>query len=148
MSTVETTIEIAAPPDAVWDVLMDASRLGEWVTIHRRLHGKPDNPLREGSEIVQTLHLRGVNFKVHWMVEQLDEPKLAVWEGRGPARSTAVTRYELSDNGDGGTRFHYRNEFAAPLGPLGAAASRALVGGVSQREAQASLQRLKSLLEK
>jgi uncharacterized protein YndB with AHSA1/START domain len=148
VSTVETTIEIAAPPDAVWDVLMDAGRLGEWVTIHRRLHGKPDNPLREGSEIVQTLHLRGVNFKVHWMVEELDEPKLAVWEGRGPARSKAVTRYELSDNAHGGTRFHYLNEFAAPLGPLGAAASRALVGGVSQREAQASLLRLKSLLEK
>jgi uncharacterized protein YndB with AHSA1/START domain len=148
VSTVETTIDIAAPPDAVWDVLMDAHRLGEWVTIHRRLHGKPDNPLREGSEIVQTLHLRGVNFKVHWMVEELDEPRLAVWEGRGPARSKALTRYELSDDGNRGTRFHYLNEFQAPLGPLGQAASRALVGGVSQREAQASLRRLKALVER
>jgi uncharacterized protein YndB with AHSA1/START domain len=148
VSTVETTIDIAAPPDTVWDVLMDAGRLGEWVTIHRRLHGKPDKPLREGSEIVQTLHLRGVNFKVHWMVEELDEPRLAVWEGRGPARSKALTRYELSDDGNGGTRFHYLNEFQAPLGPLGKAASRALVGGVSQREAQTSLQRLKALIER
>jgi uncharacterized protein YndB with AHSA1/START domain len=148
VSTVETTIDIAAPPDTVWDVLMDARRLGEWVTIHRRLHGKPDQPLREGSEIVQTLHLRGVNFKVHWMVEELDEPRLAVWEGRGPARSKALTRYELSDDGNGGTRFHYLNEFHAPLGPLGQAASRALVGGVSQREAQSSLQRLKALVER
>jgi uncharacterized protein YndB with AHSA1/START domain len=148
VSTVETTIDIAAPPDTVWDVLMDARRLGEWVTIHRRLHGNPDKPLREGSEIVQTLHLRGVNFKVHWMVEELDEPRLAVWEGRGPARSKALTRYELSDNGNGGTRFHYLNEFRAPLGPLGQAASRALVGGVSQREAQTSLQRLKALIER
>jgi uncharacterized protein YndB with AHSA1/START domain len=148
VSTVETTIDIAAPPDAVWDVLMDARRLGEWVTIHRRLHGNPDKPLREGSEIVQTLHLRGVNFKVHWMVEELDEPRLAVWEGRGPARSKALTRYELNDDGNGGTRFHYLNEFHAPLGPLGQAASRALVGGVSQREAQTSLQRLKALVER
>jgi uncharacterized protein YndB with AHSA1/START domain len=148
VSTVEATIDIAAPPDAVWDVLMDARRLGEWVTIHRRLHGNPDNPLREGSEIVQTLHLRGVSFKVHWMVEELDEPRLAVWEGRGPARSRALTRYELSDDGNSGTLFHYFNEFQAPLGPLGQAASRALVGGVSQREAQASLQRLKVLVER
>jgi len=148
VSTVETTIDIAAPPDAVWDVLMDAGRLGEWVTIHRRLHGTPDKPLREGSEIVQTLHLRGVNFKVHWMVEELDEPRLAVWEGRGPARSKALTRYELNDDGNGGTRFHYLNEFRPPLGPLGQAASRALVGGVSQREAQTSLQRLKALVER
>jgi uncharacterized protein YndB with AHSA1/START domain len=147
VSTVETTIDMAAPPEKVWDVLMDAGRLGEWVTIHRKLHGHPDKPLREGSEIVQTLHLRGVNFKVHWTVEELDEPSLAVWEGRGPARSKAVTRYELQANGEG-TRFHYLNEFAPPLGPLGNAASRALVGGVSQREAQASLQRLKALVEK
>jgi uncharacterized protein YndB with AHSA1/START domain len=148
VSTVETTIEIAAPPEAVWDVLMDAGRLGEWVTIHRRLHGKPDNPLEVGSEIVQTLHLRGVNFKVRWTVDELHRPRIAVWRGRGPAHSKALTRYELSENGDGGTRFHYVNEFSAPFGPLGNAASRALVGGVSQREAQSSLRRLKSLLEK
>jgi uncharacterized protein YndB with AHSA1/START domain len=148
VSTVETTIEIAAPPAKVWDVLMDAGRLGEWVTIHRRLHGRPDNPLREGSEIVQTLHLRGVNFKVRWTVEELAQPRLAIWEGRGPARSKAITRYELSENGEGGTRFHYVNEFHPPLGPLGNVAGRALVGGVSVREAQISLQRLKSLLEK
>jgi uncharacterized protein YndB with AHSA1/START domain len=148
VSTVETTIEIAAPPQAVWDVLMDAGRLHEWVTIHRRLHGSPDNPLQEGSEIVQTLHLRGVNFKVRWTVEKLERPRIAVWEGRGPAHSKAMTRYELRENDDGGTRFHYVNEFAPPFGPLGNAASRALVGGVSQREAQASLQRLKALLEK
>ena len=148
MSTVETTIDIVAPPDKVWDVLMDAGRLGEWVSIHRRLHGRPDKPLREGSEIVQTLHLRGVNFKVRWTVEELKPPSFAIWEGRGPARSKAVTRYELTENGEGGTRFHYVNEFHPPLGLLGNAASRALVGGVSQREAQSSLQRLKALVEK
>ena len=48
---------------------------------------------------------------------------------------------------NGGTRFEYENEFKAPMGPLGAAASRALVGGVPEREAQASLKQLKALLE-
>ena len=37
MSEVTTTIDIAAPPEEVWDVVMDAERLQEWVTIHRRL---------------------------------------------------------------------------------------------------------------
>jgi uncharacterized protein YndB with AHSA1/START domain len=147
MSTVETTIDIAAPPKQVWEVLMDAGRLGDWVTIHRKLHGSPDKPLRRGSEIVQTLNLRGVKFKVHWTVVELNEPSLAVWEGHGPARSTAETRYELKPDGENGTRFHYVNEFRPPLGPLGNAASRALVGGVSEREATASLRRLKSLVE-
>jgi len=50
---------------------------------------------------------------------------------------------------DGGarTRFNYRNEFHPPLGPLGAVAGRALVGHLPRREADASLARLKALVE-
>ncbi len=62
--------------------------------------------------------------------------------------SHARTAYVLEPDGDGGTRFHYENEFKAPGGPLGAAASRVLVGGLPEREAKASLQKLKALLEK
>jgi len=32
---VSESIEIAAPIETVWDVVMDPERLGEWVTIHR-----------------------------------------------------------------------------------------------------------------
>jgi hypothetical protein len=49
---------------------------------------------------------------------------------------------------DGGrTKFEYENEFKAPGGILGAAASRVIVGGVPEREANRSLQNLKALLE-
>ncbi len=70
----------------------------------------------------------------------------AVWEGRGPARSRAHTEYSLSPEGDG-TRFDYRNEFRAPLGPVGAMVSRALVGGMPEREATRTLERLRTHLE-
>ena len=140
MSKVTTSIEIAATPQQVWDVVMDATRLADWVTIHRGLgaHGS--------DHMEQTLHLRGVNFHVAWDLTESDEPRLAVWEGHGPARSRAHTSYRLTER-DGGTRFDYTNEFKAPFGPLGAVASRALVGGVPEREANASLARLKKLVE-
>ena len=136
----QTTIQIAASPQAVWDVVMDAARLHEWVTIHRGLgdHGR--------DHMQQTLCLRGVHFHVDWTLAESDEPRLAVWEGKGPARSKARTAYRLTAS-DGGTRFDYENEFKPPFGPLGAAAGRTLVGGVPEREATASLQRLKTLLE-
>jgi hypothetical protein len=49
---------------------------------------------------------------------------------------------------NGCTRFDYRNEFHPPLGPFGALASRALVGGMPEREAIHTLERLRALLER
>lgn len=146
MSTVTASIEIAAPSRQVWAVVMDPLRLGEWVTIHRRLRDSDDGAPREGFRMDQQIHLRGVNLDVHWRLVQCEPGRLAVWEGRGPARSRARTEYRLHGS-DGGTRFDYRNEFHAPLGPLGAIASRALVGGMPEREAARTLERLKQILE-
>jgi carbon monoxide dehydrogenase subunit G len=146
--TVNASIDIDAPPDKVWDVVMDPGRLGDWVTIHRKLGKVTDRPLKKGSKLDQTLCVRGANFKVHWEVDEYDEGKRAKWVGRGPARSHASTEYRLSPDGNGGTRFDYRNEFKAPLGPLGSVASRAVMGDVPEREAKKTLQKLKELLER
>jgi uncharacterized protein YndB with AHSA1/START domain len=147
MSKITASIEIDAPPERVWEVVMDPARLGDWVTIHRDVEDASDSPLEDGSKMRQKLHVRGVTFHVRWEVAEAEPPTLAVWEGKGPARSRAHIAYRLASNGDGGTRFDYENEFKAPLGPLGSAASRALMGGIPQREANASLRNLKRLIE-
>jgi uncharacterized protein YndB with AHSA1/START domain len=141
MSEVIESITIDAPPEKVWEVVMDPMRFGEWVTIHRKVENVSDGAM------LQTLCLRGVNFHVHWELEDCEAPRRAVWKGRGPAHSRAETEYRLTPIA-GGTRFAYRNEFKAPFGPLGAVASRALVGGLPEREAHATLQNLKELVEK
>lgn len=146
MSLVHTAIEIDAPPQRVWDVVMDPNRLADWVTIHRRVDRVPPH-LRRGSTFEQTLNLRGAPLHVVWTVVDVDPPRRAVWEGQGPAHSRASIVYELRPDGENGTVFDYTNEFKPPGGPLGAVAGRVLVGGLSQREAQRSLQRLKQLVE-
>jgi hypothetical protein len=75
-------------------------------------------------------------------------PRHAEWEGLGPAHSRARIRYELQPAGDSATAFEYINEFHPPGGRLGSAASRVIVGGVSEREAERSLERLKALVER
>ncbi len=147
MSTVCASIEIAAAPQAIWDTVMNPSRLGDWVTIHRKLRDHDEGTPRVGYRMDQQIHLRGVSVDVHWTLVECVSGERAVWEGRGPARSRASTEYVLHPTSSGCTRFDYRNEFHAPLGPLGALASRALVGGMPEREATRTLERLRLLME-
>jgi carbon monoxide dehydrogenase subunit G len=147
MTLVTASIDIDAPREEVYDTMLDPSRLDEWVTIHRKVNRADSGPPREGYEMDQTLCLRGANFKVHWTLTEHDPPSGATWEGRGPAGSYARTSYRLAEGNGGGTAFSYENEFKAPGGIFGQAASRVLVGGVSEREAKRSLQQLKGLLE-
>jgi uncharacterized protein YndB with AHSA1/START domain len=143
VSVVEASIHIDAPPEDVWRMVMDPGQLGEWVTIHRSLKRADDGPPHIGYRMDQHIHLRGVSLDVHWKLIECEPRRLAVWEGRGPARSRARTEYALAGE-RGGTRFDYRNEFRPPLGPLGAIVSRALVGGMPQREATRTLARLRA----
>jgi uncharacterized protein YndB with AHSA1/START domain len=145
MSTVSASVEIAATPTSVWETVMDPERLADWVTIHRKLRHHDDGAPRVGYHMDQQIHLRGVSVDVHWTLVQCQPGERAVWEGSGPARSRARTEYELHPLSDGRTRFDYHNEFHAPLGPLGALASRALVGGMPEREATRTLHRLRAL---
>ena len=146
MSLVIASIDIAAPVQDVWNHVMNPTLMRSWVTIVDRIERVDPGPIRPGFRMSQTLCLRGVHFKVHWTLEEVDAPRFARWEGKGPARSTAVTENRLSER-DGRTHFDYRNDFRTPFGPLGAAASRVIVGGIPEKEANASLRRLREILE-
>jgi uncharacterized protein YndB with AHSA1/START domain len=145
LTVAETEIEIAAPRERVFELLLDPVRLDDWVTISRGVSDVPDGELRPGAEFRQRLRLGAAAFEVRWELIELDRPRLAEWDGRGPAGSTASVRYELADDG-AGTRFRYRNEYRLPGGRLGAAAGR-FTAGAAKRAMRSSLERLKALLE-
>jgi carbon monoxide dehydrogenase subunit G len=145
---VERDITIKAAPQDVWEVLMDPSCLADWVSIHQKLKQAPNGQLEEGDRLTQCLRLMHKNFDVKWKVEQADRPHKAVWEGYGPLRSKASVVYELEPDGNGGTRFHYMNEFKAPMGPLGGFFADHAFQRTSEREADKTLDKLKRLLER
>jgi uncharacterized protein YndB with AHSA1/START domain len=148
MSTVHVKTRIEAPIEQVWETIMDPDRFGDWVTIHRGVRNLSGNPSEKGATMDQVMHIRGVTFKVHWTLDDVNPPNSAEWIGRGPAHSTARIHYALSPDGDGATEFEYTNEFSAPGGRLGNVASGMIVGHASEREAHNSLARLKALLER
>jgi uncharacterized protein YndB with AHSA1/START domain len=147
MNQVKTSIQIDATPQAVFDTVMDPGRLGDWVTIHRSVDVQSAEPAEPGAKMDQVLTLRGVSIKVHWTLSSVTSPTEAEWQGRGPAGSRALIRYRLDGPESGPTTFEYTNEFSAPGGAAGKAASRVLVGSASEREATKSLSKLKALLE-
>lgn len=136
---------IAAPPERVYEVVMDPERLADWVSIHDSLEQAPNGQLTKGSRLSQRLRLAGRRFTVHWTVVE-DEPCRSVtWEGKGPAHSRASVGYEFQEE-DGGTNFVYANEYHLPGGPLGTLASPA-VKRVTGKEVDKTLDKLKKLIE-
>ena len=145
MANVQTSIDIAAPVQRVWELVTDLERLGDWVSIHRDFPEPPPAEVEEGTSFQQTLVVAGTPFAVEWTAVEVDGPQRLSWEGTGPAGTTARTTCSLSAE-SGGTRFAYQNEFKLPAGEVGEAAS-GVVSGYAEGEADASLARLKQLAE-
>lgn len=138
-------MNIAASPEDLYDVITDAGRLEDWVTIHEELVDAPAGSLKEGSELTQKLKLAGRCFTVHWRVVESERPRRVVWEGRGPMRSKASVIYDLEPDGRG-TRFSYANEYGLPGGRLGRMAGP-MVARATKGEMEASLEKLRRLVE-
>lgn len=146
MAPVDVTIDLPSDPHTVYEMLLDISRTPEWVTICRAVLHLDDGTPTPGWQCKQRYVLRGAPFVVTWTLDELTPDRHISWSGRGPARSTASIEQDLEPIPGGGTRLRYRNEFKAPGGLLGAAASRALVGDTADQEARESLRRLAALL--
>lgn len=142
---VERTVQIKAPPEDVYEVVMNPRCLEGWVTIQKYLRDAPEGQLKKGSTLTQCLKLAGKGFKVHWTVVENDRAKRVVWEGKGPVRSKAKVIYEFEADGDA-TAFFYANEYDLPGGPLGRMAGP-MVKKVTAGELDASLTKLKALVE-
>jgi carbon monoxide dehydrogenase subunit G len=143
---VERSIEIAAAPEDIYEVVMDPARLSDWVTVHRELLHAPSGRLEEGDELAQKLKVAGKAFKVSWTVAKADRPRDVEWEGRGPMGTKARVSYDLEAR-DGGTCFNYVNEYELPGGPLGKLGAKAFER-TAGKEADRTLVRLKGLLER
>lgn len=142
---IETSVEIDRPPEEVYRLVMDPSRLHEWVSIHHDVLEAPSGRLKQGSTMTQSLKVAGQRFKVRWRVVEDDSPRRVVWEGNGPVWSRARVVYDF-DARDGGTRFSYANEYELPGGAAGRMAGRS-VARAAQREMARSLERLKGVVE-
>jgi uncharacterized protein YndB with AHSA1/START domain len=96
-------IEIAASPDAVFDVLADPALYAYWVIGAKRIRGADDGFPRPGTRLHHTVGVGPLTLSDHSTVVESERPRRLVLDAHlGPIGSAVVT-LELEER-DGRTR--------------------------------------------
>ncbi len=109
-----TSIDVAAPPERVWDVLADVERWPEWTESVTRVRALDAGPLVVGSrvEVAQPRIPTGT-----YTVTALEPGRAFTWEQRQPS-STVTARHECTPVPGGGTRVELGVVMSGALGAV------------------------------
>jgi uncharacterized protein YndB with AHSA1/START domain len=107
-----TSIDVAAPPDRVWEVLVDVDRWPEWTDSVTNVRSLDPGPLAVGArvEISQPRIPTGT-----YTVTALDPGSAFTWEQRQPG-STVSAHHECIPLPDGRTRVELRVVMGGAVG--------------------------------
>lgn len=108
------TVDIAAPPERVWEVLTDVEYWSEWtetVTWVRRLD---EGPLRQGS---RARILQPKIPETEYVVTELEPGRSFTWVATGPG-TTTTARHEVEALAGGGSRVRLAVELSGWLGSV------------------------------
>lgn len=116
MREIRTEVQIAAPPEAVWDVVSDFARYGEWNPFMPSVEGEA----RVGASLRLRVEPPGKRANgITARVLAVEAPRHLRWRG-GVVNDWVFSGthvLELEPR-DGGTRFVNREEFRGVLAPL------------------------------
>ena len=109
--TVEVDTYVEAPPERVWEIVVDLTRMGEWSSENKGgewLDGEP----ALGRKFRGRNQREDFKWETVSVVTQFDAPRVFEWKVGDPDTPAATWRYNLTAEG-GGTRLQ---QFAE-LGP-------------------------------
>ena len=91
MSEVTTSVDIDAPPEAVWRIVADPRNLPRWDRHVTKVVGVPPGGLEVGTEYTTRLTFWGVNAHVEAEVLDLEPSKRSAIRLFGPLVQATVT---------------------------------------------------------
>lgn len=147
MATVETSLEIEAPPEAVWTFISDLERTAEWVTFTDEML-----EISEGETDVGTTYREygGVGPKKGestWRVTAFDPPRKQVHEGDLGVMQPHLTM-RVEPRGQASLLTHrVRFRFLPKIRPIGWILERLFVERAMRKGLQASQRKAKEIIE-
>jgi uncharacterized membrane protein len=127
----ETSRHIDAPPDKVWEVMVDVARWPEWTPTIDSVELAHDGPLHVGSRAV----VRQPKLpRATWEVTEVLDGRRFTWEAKGPGMST-VARHEVVPD-RAGSKVTLSVEQKGPMGAVAALVWRRLTQRYVELEAE------------
>jgi uncharacterized protein YndB with AHSA1/START domain len=137
---IELTVEIARPPEEVFDALTDLEQLPEWQS--SAVSSKPDGPLAVGTRIREQRRMMGREIDNELEVTAYDPPWHFALEGRSGAVPLSVDHELVDDDGNTVLQVHAQAE-PGSLFKL----AEPMIARTAEQELRADFERLKGRLE-
>jgi uncharacterized membrane protein len=146
MGHVRQQIHIDAPPEAVFGLVIDASRIPEWnssVVEVRDVTGKLDTV---GASYTAILKLGGRQLETRWELTRVESQRLAEFVASSPTggRATSTTTLEPSR---GGADLTIEVDYELPGGFVGGMADKLFVERAIDRDIKHSFENVKAICE-
>jgi len=148
MAHIARTIEIARPPEEIFDYITDLDRLTEWATMVKETRDLGDRPIKQGTTFSQTIKAAGsVDIDCDWHVKQLQRPRHVHYEATAPDGGQMQMSQTIMPLDGGRSKVEIDLDYDVPGGVLGQIADKLVFEGQNEKEADTSLENLKRILE-
>lgn len=147
MATIKRSVDIAAPPEQVWELLEDVRRLPEYSESTDEVEDAPERITSVGQEYVQVGRLLGMKLRSRWKVVGLEQGRMISSEG-SLAKGVRYTLTQRLEPIPSGTRLAIDIDYTPPGGKLGVLAAKAGAEAKAGKEAQTVLEGIKRTIER
>jgi uncharacterized protein YndB with AHSA1/START domain len=146
VSRIEVSIDIQAPPEAVWDFVSDLRRIPEWIEDTLAMLSVEPEPAELGTVYKERSRIVGPLSQVTtWRITEFDAPRFQKHDGRVPMMASTSVSFGLEPS-QAGTKFTLVFEYT-PGNPLSSLTDGLFVRKNLERGFQRSVQNLKALME-
>lgn len=126
MGRIQTTVNIAAAPEKVWEIISTPATYEQWMTIHTKWKGDVPESWTHGVAVDEVVTMLGMANTISWTATAVEDGSSLTISGTGMAGVTSTFTMSVSSDGNGGATAEIDAEFAGAMvvGALGKAVEK------------------------